>query len=164
MIFNKLKPNHTTRKRIGIILIAVGVTALLCCGLFLLFGGKLLINPGQEIEPWQDPFEQISVNESISIPGFESMAIPAGKTTVPATFYNPEENKCYFEISIVLSDTKEEIYKSKLIEPGNRLYQITLNRALARGDYDAVIHYNAYTLTDQQDLNGANVPFTLVVN
>lgn len=164
MVFNKLKLTKTKRKKIGVILIAVGMTALLCSGLFLLFGGNLLINPGQEIEPPQRRPSQANANDTISIPGFESMTIPAGKTMVPATLYNPEGNECYFEISIILSDTQEEIYKSKLVEPGNRLYQIKLNRALDRGAYKAAIHYSAYTLTDQKDLNGANVPFTLVVN
>ena len=163
MAFTKQK-----RKITGIILITVGVTALLCIGCFMAFGGDLLVNQPsvlEELEPEQVPLAgPAKAGESISIPGFERMTIPAGEKTVPATLYNPEGNECYFKISIILSASSEEIYASKLISPGQRLYQIELSRALEAGTYSAVLHYNAYTLTDQKDLNGANVPFELVVN
>ncbi|MDR1914567.1 MAG: hypothetical protein LBQ68_08830 [Clostridiales bacterium] len=159
--FNSLK-----RKKTGIVFITIGVTALICVILFLIFGSKLLLNPNREFEP-----EQISdtstplqgPNNSITIPGFETLTIPAGKTSVSAYLYNPEENICYFEISILLTDTNTEIYKSKLVSPGQKLYQIELNQALKKGTYDAVVHYSTYALSDYADMNGANVPFTLIV-
>jgi len=158
MTFNKAK-----RKKTGMIFITVGITALSCVILFLLFGNTLLLNTtNREFEPEQTTAQQ-NVNESISIPGFETMTIPAGETSVSAYFYNPENNNCYFEISIILSDMGEEIYKSKLVSPGQKLYQIELSEALEKGIYDAMIHYSAYALSDYSDMNGANVPFTLIV-
>lgn len=154
--------DKTRRKRSGMILITVGVTAFLCILFFLIFGSELLLNPNRGFEP-QQTMVQKNINESISIPGFEDMRIPAGKTSVPVYLYNPEDNKCYFEISIILSGTNDEIYKSKLVSPGGKLYQIELKRALEKGSYDAVVHYNTYTLEDYTATNGANVPFKLIV-
>jgi hypothetical protein len=161
MTFNFDKPK---RKKAGIILVTIGITALLCIIFFLVFGSKLLLNPGKEFETIQTIGQKTMENESISIPGFESMTIPAGKTLVSANLYNPESNACYFEISIILKSTEEEIYKSKLISPGNHLYQIELSKPLQKGTYDAIVHYDTFTLDGQTPLNGANVPFKLIVN
>ncbi|MDR1409891.1 MAG: hypothetical protein LBJ12_06470 [Oscillospiraceae bacterium] len=157
-----MKFSKTEQKRTGIVLITVGVTAALCVIFFLVFGSKLLFKPGMEIEPNQNVPSAGPV-DSISIPGFEKLTIPTKKTGVSVNFYNPEGNACYFEISIILTDTKEELYKSKLVQPGQKLYRIELNRGLDKGTYQATLHYGTYSLTDQTPMNGANVPFILVV-
>lgn len=171
--------DKTTRKLMEAVFVGAGVTLLLCLGFFLIFGNAFqntqaplpafLLSenePGLEQErefEKQQTFTQQNASESIAIPGFEKMKIPAGQTTVPAYLYNPENNKCYFEIALLLADSKEEIYKSKLVRPGQKLYEIELNRAMEKGDYDAVVHYSTYALADYADMNGANVPFTLSV-
>lgn len=102
--------------------------------------------------------------QSISIPGFKSLTIPANVTSVSVHLYNPETNPCYFEISITIQDGKEEIYKSKLLAPGTDLYNIELNQGLKAGSYDAVLQYNTYSMDDSfTPMNGAQVPFTLKV-
>lgn len=153
--FNKAKG-----KRTGIIFITVGVTALICLLLFYFFGNKLFLNQEREFEPNQTLG---AVEESISIPGFDSMKIPQGTTLVSTNLYNPDKNTCNFEISIILSSTKEEIYKSKLVSPGQHLYQVELSRVLEKGTYDAILHYNTFSLDENTPMNGANVPFKLVV-
>lgn len=158
MVFSKLNG-----KKIGLVLVTIGGTMLLCIIFFLVFGSGLLLNPGRDMEPHQTLAPQQDIDDSISIPGFEDMKIPAGKTSVSTYLYNPEDNKCYFEISILLTDTNEEIYKSKLVSPGQKLYQIELTKALEKGQYDAILHYSTFSLENQADLNGANVPFKLIV-
>jgi len=157
------------RKKAGFIFLSIGITSVLCVIFFFLFGSRVLLNENREFEPQFEAAQQqqktqaANANDSITIPGFESMKIPAGKTTVPANIYNPKGNKCYFEAVIILADTNEEIYKSKYISPDQKLYNIELKRALTKGKYKAVLKYNTYALSDYTPLNGANVPFELVV-
>jgi len=148
------------RMRAGVIMTVVGATALVCIGFFWFFGGRLLYDDGIQFEPEQLLAESAS---SITIPGFESMTIEAGQTTVSTYLYNPESNTCYFEILIHLTETDETIYASKLVAPGQELYEIELTRELEEGDYRAIVEYRAYAAGTFTELNGANVPFDLHV-
>lgn len=152
------------RKRLGIILTIAGATALLVTLFFIFFGSKLLLNPEHEFEPEQSVVQssQQLGFDSISIPGKESMKIQANAKSVSVDLYNPENNKCYFEISILLEDGTE-LYKSKLVKPGQNIYKINLNKELAKGTYNATIHYSTYTMDgNYTPLNGANVPVKLI--
>lgn len=117
-----------------------------------------------ELEPEQQaPVSSMVDQSTISIPGMESMTIPADTETVSVRLYNPEENPCYFEISITLEDGTE-LYRSKLVSPGQELYEITLNQPLEAGEYSAVLHYSTYSMDESYTpMNGASVPFTLYV-
>ncbi|HWQ57714.1 MAG TPA: hypothetical protein VN540_01750 [Clostridia bacterium] len=97
----------------------------------------------------------------IAIPGYKSITVAANATDVQVNFQNPEGNPCYFEISLLLADGTE-LYKSKMIEPGKGLYEIALGRALAPGEYDAVVKYDTYSLTDLTPMNGAEVQIKLI--
>ncbi len=152
------------RKRLGIILTIAGATALLITLFFIFFGSKLILNPEHEFEPEQSVVQssQQLDFDSISIPGKESMKIQAEEKSVSVDLYNPEDNKCYFEISILLEDGTE-LYKSKLVKPGQNIYKINLNKELAKGTYNATIHYSTYTMDgNYTPLNGANVPVKLI--
>lgn len=152
------------RERLGIILTTAGATALLVTLFFIFFGSKLVLNPEYEFEPEQrvvQSSQQLDF-DSISIPGKESMKIQANAKSTAVDFYNPENNKCYFEISILLEDGTE-LYKSKLVKPGQNIYKINLNKELAKGTYNATIHYSTYTMDgNYTPLNGANVPVKLI--
>lgn len=152
------------RKRLGIILTIAGATALLVVVFFIFFGSSLVLNPEYEFEPEQSVLrssQQLDF-DSISIPGKESIKIQAEEKSVSVDLYNPEDNKCYFEISIMLEDGTE-LYKSKLVKPGQNIYKINLNKELAKGTYDATIHYSTYTMDgNYTPLNGANVPTKLI--
>ena len=97
----------------------------------------------------------------IAIPGFKSITVEANKKDVKVNFRNPEGNPCYFEISLILADGTE-LYRSKMIEPGKGLYEITLNQPLAPGEYDAVLKYDTYSLEGLTPMNGAEVNLTLI--
>lgn len=155
---------HDKRKRLGIILTIAGATALLVTLFFIFFGSRLILNPDHEFEPEQSVVQssQQLDFDSISIPGKESMKIQANAKSVSVDLYNPENNKCYFEISILLEDGTE-LYKSKLVKPGQNIYKINLNKELAKGTYNATIHYSTYTMDgNYTPLNGANVPVKLI--
>lgn len=116
-------------------------------------------NAGQETEAFDE-------QTPIGIPGYESFVWEAGDTTVPVKLENPEDNPCYFRISLYLGDdiqTGELIYQTELIEPGTGIYEIELDEPLKAGIYDAVLSYEAYSIPDQNALNGANIELQIEV-
>ncbi len=101
---------------------------------------------------------------TISVPGIKSLTVTEDSTTASVDLYNPNKNECYFEISILLKDSNRQIYKSDLVRPGQHIYEIQLSTALEAGEYEAILHYDAYTMDGSNtELNGADVAFTLIV-
>lgn len=111
---------------------------------------------GQQLE------DKGGASEGIKIPGYPSITIPKDTKDVTVALLNPEGNPCYFKFELVLKDTGETIYTSKLVPPGKAITNITLSRALAEGEYDATIKISTYSLTDQSAMNGANVETVLI--
>lgn len=101
--------------------------------------------------------------DSIAIPGYPKMYLPAGQTDVDVAFSNPEGNPCYFEFELVLKDTEEVLYASKQVPPGEAITKATMSRALDAGEYPAVIKISTAHIVTQETMNGANVETTLVV-
>ena len=70
----------------------------------------------------------------------------------------------YFQISFYLPDIDETIYTSKLIKPGQSLYEITLEKEMEAGEYPLTIQYATFTADEERTpQNGAEVNCTLVV-
>ena len=99
----------------------------------------------------------------IKIPGYPSIMLPKDQQTVTVALLNPEGNPCYFTFKIVLKDTGEVLYQSKLVPPGKVITQITLSRALSEGEYPATIQITTTSITDGSAMNGANVETVLIV-
>lgn len=97
-------------------------------------------------------------NQSISIPGTSGIYLKANQTKQTVDFYNPEENQCYFIISLYLSDGTL-IYKSDYIEPGEKITDIELLQTLKKGVYkNCILDYSCFTLNDNKSrLNGSTV-------
>ena len=91
-----------------------------------------------------------------------TITIEADKKDVQMNLMNPEGNPCYFTFEIVLNDTDETIYTSKMVEPGKAITEVTLEKALAAGEYPATIKITTASLTDGAAMNGANVETTLI--
>lgn len=100
--------------------------------------------------------------DSISIPGFEKMTIPANQKTVACDIFNPKHNPCYF-VAVITLDGGAEIYRSGLIAPGKAIYQLTLAAPLDKGEYPATLTYYCYSLDNKTELNGATTHFILEV-
>ena len=77
--------------------------------------------------------------------------------------FNPEGNPCYFTFELVLKDTNETLYTSKMVEPGKAITNVTLSHGLEKGEYQAVIKISTASLEDGSAMNGANVETTLIV-
>lgn len=75
-------------KKIGIICISAGSAALLVVLFFMFFGSMLFLNPGYEFEPEQTPPSSTtgSYDESIAIPGMESMTVKADSKMLLSNF------------------------------------------------------------------------------
>ena len=101
--------------------------------------------------------------EGIRIPGYPRITVEADTTDVTMNLKNPEGNPCYFTFEIVLTDENETIYVSKMVEPGKAVTNVTLSRALNKGEYPAMIKIKTTSLADGLEMNGANVETILVV-
>ena len=122
-----------SKKKVIIILLILVVIAG-AFGIYQYTRPKEVTNYDVEFEADQEKPEDedtpSGVEEGIQIPGYESITIPAGTTDVSVELMNPEENNVYFEISFYLPETDETIYTSKMIQPGQHLYEITLDKAM----------------------------------
>ena len=86
-----------------------------------------------------------------------------GGANAEIALLNPEGNPCYFTFELVLTDTDEVLYTSKQVEPGQMIANITLNRALPAGQYNAELRITTASLQDGNAMNGANVVTVLDV-
>lgn len=156
--------------KIAATVLVVIITAVASIGAVNYFNNRNSVNESQEaFNPEFEDDQYREVNEAgasggIEIPGYSEIRIPQGETQVSVNFYNPESNSVYFEISLSLAETEEEIYKSKLLSPGQHLYEIDLLSSLDAGEYEMIITYNTYAMDDAYTpKNGATVNCKLVV-
>lgn len=100
----------------------------------------------------------------IAIPGYEALTLQAGARKQSLRLPNPEENDCYFQISLYLADDTL-LWQSDLIKPGKTSALITLSRPLEPGAYPgATLRYSCFHLDrEKTPLNGAETKLTLWV-
>ena len=110
----------------------------------------------------EKPKDEGGAAEGIKIPGYPSITIAKDTTDVTMALMNPEGNPCYFKFVIVLKDSDETIFESKYVQPGDCIYDVTLNKPLAEGEYPAVIKISTIALDGETPLNGANVETVLI--
>jgi hypothetical protein len=109
-----------------------------------------------------DPNSQVNTSKSgIQLPGFKVLNIISDTKEVQVNFNNPQGNPCYFVVSLNLDDGTE-LYKSKMIPPGKGIYNITLEKTLSKGEYNAVLKYDTFGVEGLAPMNGADVKLTLV--
>lgn len=99
----------------------------------------------------------------IAIPGYYQLAISAGTLIQKVELHNPSENPCNFVISMILPDGTE-IFRSGMIEPGQKIDAIKLSKSLEVGTYkNAILRYECYSSIDNTKMNGADTKFILEV-
>lgn len=109
-------------------------------------------------------FTEIEEPEYIDIPAVESLKFDYGTENQEVNFYNPKSNKCYFRISILLSDSTV-IYQSGYISPGESVKKIKLNQMLKRGIYEnCLLVYNCYSIEDYHEQNGGQFKISIYSN
>ena len=158
---------------------STGYVPRLLCWILLLIGAGLYLtrnnkqetqeSPDSAFVPDLDPdastqeAKESDPPEGIRIPGYPSITIPADTKEVTVNLMNPEGNPCYFTFTLVLKDTDETIYQSKMVEPGKAITQITLSKELSAGEYPAILKISTAALDDGRAMNGANVETVLKV-
>lgn len=163
---------NKTAKTILIIVLAV---VLLGGGVFVginwnsWFGDekKPTVDVDDNAEDWKGEKEGYTGKkntDSIDIPGYGSLTLKANDTEQSVNLNNPEQNTCYFRMTLLLSDGKE-LWQSGYVEPGKGLYNITLKQALSAGTYEnAVLKYECFAMDEEQTpLNGSEINLTLNV-
>ena len=134
--------------------------------LLILIPGGIFINKNlsngdldSNVVKWTQ--EKNSDPESIKIPGYSTIRIPANTKDVQITLGNPEGNQCYFKFEVLVEG--ESLYTSDFVQAGYAIENIELKKALEKGTYDAVIKITPYSLDKQSQYAGANVRATIKV-
>ena len=169
---NELERQENMKRKMNIIL-TVFLTTLMALG--ILTGCSR--DSGGSADKLKKDYSNIVENPNISIPGYESLDFKAGKTKQSVDFYNPDDNTCFFRISLVLKDETDTangeegnageetvLWTSDFIEPGEHVKSIKLRKELESGEYTATLKYECFRLQDKTPLNGSNVELTLNVN
>lgn len=114
---------------------------------------------------WDDGIDpgETEITDNILVPGYSGAEMKAGDTTLKLRIGNPEENTCYLQATLQLEDGTV-LYKSGLLEPGKGFEQIELNQTLEAGTYEALVHYQGYSMQEERSqLNSVDSAFTLTV-
>lgn len=112
---------------------------------------------------WDDGLSAPSeITGKILVPGYSGATLKAGSTTLALRIGNPAENTCYLQATLQLTDGTI-LYESGLIEPGKGFDKIELTQMLEVGTYEAFVHYQGYSLDEEQQLNSCDSAFTLKV-
>lgn len=145
----------------------IPVILLLVCALVLLAAILLLHTCGkvQEQKTLSESGVLVEKNaDSIAIPGYEALELKANSKKQTLSLPNPEQNMCYFQISLYLEDGTL-LWQSELIEPGEISKPMTLTQELEKGTYpSALLRYACYRMDENRTpLNGAEMKVTLWV-
>lgn len=157
---NNQKSDNKTLKLIIIIGAVILIVLLLIVFLFIKSQSKNSNETessggGLALEINQGGFvEEATTTEAVpgvTIPGWATLEAKAGETDTKISFYNPEQNAGWyyltFELRLMKDDgSYETLYQSGLVEPGNYVQNIKLNRALDKGEYDVIIFCQPYTM------------------
>ena len=96
-------------------------------------------------------------------PGYTSVTIPAGASSVKMILLNPVSSAYNFSFEIILTDIGETIYTSGLVEPGMFIEDVTLTKGLAQGGYKATLQIRYYEPEGLTAVGGASIDFDLLV-
>lgn len=100
--------------------------------------------------------------DSIAIPGYSQIVLPADTEEVALILVNPQGNPCYFRFTLILEESGEVIYTSGLIPPGKAVSELRLNRGISAGEYPLLMQIETFSLDGRTPMNGANVDTVLI--
>ena len=166
-LFNKLATGAFVVQSWQVIVAAVLVLAMVGGGVAL---GVVLSSQNSDFNDSPVDFEWVLpeggyVTEGqIVLPGYDVLTFPAGEREIEIVLPNAKENPCYFRYTLVLEETGEVLYQSKLIPPGKAVLEIKLSRPLPKGDYALLIGIDSFSLVDgSTPMNGGEVRVLLKV-
>ena len=109
--------------------------------------------------------EKTPTKPNISIPGWTAIKLPANSREGQVSLYNPIENAEYYDLSFCLSlDTGETVFTTGLIRPGEKCSQVSLERELDAGEYQARLLIQPYLMDENHTpTNNAVINILLIV-
>lgn len=157
---NKDKKNKTI---LFILVIAVGFLLGIAIGYFAAHNASVKTEGGIgfTVVP-ENNLNNTNTEKGVTVPGITSMSVKAGSDRLVTGFYNPVENKdryyLTFQLWAEINGKNELLYTSGLVEPGNSIYEIKLDKTLEKGTYNAVIHIQPYRMNkDLTPTNNADI-------
>ena len=85
--------------------------------------------------------EEVKEIKNIVLPGFVELDV-----NKPGKLLCNLNEDFYLQFNIILRDTDEVIYSSGLVEYGNYINVIELNREIEKGEYDAIVFIQPYDI------------------
>ena len=85
--------------------------------------------------------EEVKEIRNIVLPGFVELDV-----NKPGELLCNLNEDFYLQFNIILRDTDEVIYSSGLVEYGNYINVIELNREIEKGEYDAIVFIQPYDI------------------
>ena len=106
--------------------------------------------------------------ENIRLPGITTVYADVGSTHVEQLLLNVDGNAVNLTYTITLTETGEEIYQSKVIEPGYGVREFNMYRTFEAGEYPITIHVASSALKDDTGessaaFNAGELEATLIV-
>lgn len=163
-VYLAVRKSRLAERLVELILI-IAVVAGIAAGIRYLFLGP----DGPDIDPGAGKYtadlelpEDIDPDR-ITLPGYDEITMMAGTDTAYVALWNPDRNPCYFQFEIVLDESGESIYESRLVPPGNAVTEVQFNRRFEEGIYPVTIRITTYNLEDyEQEMNGGEIKAELV--
>lgn len=159
------------KRKLRIVILVLSCLVSVLAGLFagFLISNLMQLNHSEQTSNTTDTLFDIrsdttadseKYSGNIIIPCWDKITMVANQDKQNVNFYNPEKNVgIMFQLVLTLDDGTE-LYSSELIPAGKALYNITLEKTLAAGKYDATLQYNCYSSSGEQ-LNGSELKLTL---
>ncbi|MGN0479516.1 MAG: hypothetical protein ACI4GO_08775 [Hominenteromicrobium sp.] len=111
---------------------------------------------------WEQEMKSANEAADIQIPYYSDIYMQGGSDEIEMYLVNPKENDCYFTYTLILKDSGEQIYRSNLIEPGQAVDLVKLERKIESGAYALDMQIDTYALETQTPLNNAIVSTKLI--
>lgn len=100
-------------------------------------------------------------NSRIAIPGYGDIRMEENTDIFHVALYNPSDNPCYFVFHVIIEG--KELYKSKLVPPGEAITNAKLNKKIHSGTHEVTIRIDTYDLTDgKTPMNGSEMKTKII--
>lgn len=146
----------------SLILLAITVLSLIVVCLNKCSNDRPSVSSGIKWDGNNITVSRDSDKKYIAIPCFAKLSFRANQTAQKVNIYNPEENKCIMDFSIVLSDGTI-IWESDNTHPGYGFHDIELTKPLSSGVYEARLITRCLTMDRKSELNGSSFKFKIKV-
>lgn len=158
----KKQKKNTKKFLIIFLLVLIGIAILLSVWAIFIRPDSI---PENTLPPGNSAQESENKNsDSIAIPGYEGITLKADSLEQTVALKNPEQNACYFVITLSLEDGTV-LWQSEEIAPGKTSKPMKLSQELKEGTYpNAVLRYACFKMDKEKTpLNGAETKLTLRV-